>query len=160
MTRVELHKAFVTEYSQPRIAPVAVPQDSAKIEVQLGAILPQSYICFIQTHGAPFTPGILDVVVDSGRDTPDIREFLTDDGVVRASRLYWSGGMSDQLIGFASDCMGSMFCFRRQTAGTLRPDDAAVWFFDHDYRSERKLADSFDDLIFSFLTLRRPELIR
>lgn len=155
MTRPELHQAFVTEYSRPRSNPAIVPQDASKIEAELRTVLPQSYIDFLQRHGAPFTPHILDLVVNTGRDMPDVREFLPAEQVIRSSRLYWSGGMSDKLIGFASDCMGSMFCFRRQAVGTQRPDDAEVWFFDHDYCSERKLVNSFDELIGSLLALKR-----
>jgi hypothetical protein len=140
--------------------PVAVPQDGARIEAELGTVLPQSYLQFIHTHGAPFTPSILSLIVESGRDAPDIREFKTPEEAVRDSRLYWSGGMSEELIGLASDCMGSMFCFRRQPAGRARPDDAEVWFFDHDYCAEHKLADSFDGLIRSFVALKGPELIQ
>src|SRR4051812_39964642 len=139
MTRSELHRLFVTEFSQPRESPVAVPKDLAKIEAEIGTALPQSYVIFIETHGVPFTPGILDLVVEKGRGGPDIQEFFTAEQVVQDSRLYWSGGMSEELIGFASDCMGNMFCFRRRPAGTPRPDDAEVWFFDHDFCAERKL---------------------
>jgi hypothetical protein len=160
MTRSELHLLFVTEYAKDGLSPVPIPQEGETVELALGTVLPQSYLSFLRTHGAPFTPGILKLIVKSGRDTPDLREFLTVEEVVRNSRLYWSGGMSDQLIGFASDCMGSAFCFRRQPVGTKRPDDAEVWFFDHDYCTERALADSFDDWLLSLLKLKRPELVR
>ena len=157
MTRAELHQTFVTEYSRPPITPIAVPQDAAKTEAELSTVLPQSYLDFLQMHGAPFTPDILGLIVDRGDDMPDIREFLTDDEVVRNSRLYWSGGMSDALIGFASDSMGNMFCFRRQPKGAARPDDAEVWFFDHDFCTEHKVADSFDELIQAYVALKRPK---
>ncbi len=155
MSRSELHQMFVSEFSEARHSPIPVPQVGESIERELGTVLPLSYISFLQTHGAPYTPNILDLIVKNGKDTPDIRQFLTAEDAVRNSQLYWSGGMSHQLIGFASDCMGSMFCFQRLTLGTLRTDDAEVWFFDHDYCIEYKLADSFDGLLLGFLTLKR-----
>ncbi|MEX0701594.1 MAG: SMI1/KNR4 family protein [Planctomycetales bacterium] len=65
-TRTELYQRFVAEFSSPAVTKVAAPQDISKIESELGTLLPESYVSFVQEHGAPFTPDILDLIVDSG----------------------------------------------------------------------------------------------
>ena len=69
--------------------------------------------------------------------------------------LYWSGGMSPELVGFAGDGMGNLFCFRRLGTAADRPDDAPVWLFDHEFPDrDVQIALSFDDWLTSFLALR------
>jgi hypothetical protein len=81
-------------------------------------------------------------------------------GVIEGTRDYWSAGMSEQLVGFASDSLGNLFCFRRVAPGSSRAEDAEVWFFDHDFCSDRKVADSFDEWLLSFLKLKRADLTK
>jgi hypothetical protein len=72
------------------------------------------------------------------------RRFMTQYGPVSATKAYWSAGMPSDVIGVASDCMGNLFGFRRQT-GTI--DDAPVVFFDHDFVEVSEMADSFDEFL-------------
>jgi hypothetical protein len=158
MTRAEIHRQFVTEFAFGDSLGVAVDVDIQGMEQALRTVLPESYIAFIKTQGAVFTPSLLDLVVERNSELRDIRQILPVHEAARNTKLYWSGGMSEDLIGFASDCMGNMFCFRRFPPDTPRPDDAEVWLFDHDYCRNEKCASSFDEWLSSFLKLRRQEL--
>jgi hypothetical protein len=68
--------------------------------------------------------------------------------------------MSEQLVEFASDSMGNLFCFRRVAPDSPRADDAEVWFFDHEFCRDSKVADSFDAWLLSYLKLKREDLTR
>jgi hypothetical protein len=107
-------------------------------------------------HGPIRTPSLLKLVVDAQAELWAVDDFIGPSEAVRDTKLYWSGGMSRELAGFAGDGMGDLFCFRRQRTGGSRPDDASVWFFDHEFPDEdHELAKSFDEWLASYLKLSR-----
>jgi hypothetical protein len=161
MTRAQIHEQFVSEFHAGSPVATVTASDLATVERELGIVLPESYHSFMLTHGTVRTPSLLDLVVDLEAELWAISDFIAPAEIVRDSRLYWSGGMSEQLVGFAGDGMGNMFCFRRSPVSTSRPDDASVWFFDHEFCDDiHQLEDSFDSWLFSYLKLKRPELKR
>jgi hypothetical protein len=81
-------------------------------------------------------------------DHPDIQEFLKPKEAIQNTKLYWSAGMPENVIGIASDCMGNMIGFHRQATPS---DDAPVVFFDHDFVKVRQLASSFDEFLSWYL---------
>lgn len=154
MTRAKIHQAFVSRFHEGE-PPVAVAASNfARAEQALATVFPESYISFMGTHGAVHTPSLLSLIVDGQHEQWDVLAFLEMEEVVEGTRGYWSAGMSEQLVGFASDSMGNMFCFRRMALGTPRADDAGVWFFDHDLCSDRTVADGFDEWLLSYLKLK------
>jgi len=50
--------------------------------------------------------------------------------------------------------MGNVFCFEEDDLLDARPDDVPIWFFDHDFCSDRRLSDSLDSWLATYLTLR------
>ena len=161
MTRAQIHEQFASEFHDGSSITTVTSADLATVEQELGIMLPESYRSFILAHGTVRTPSVLDLVVDLDAELWAISDFIAPAEIVRDSRLYWSGGMSDELVGFAGDGMGNMFCFRRSPVSTSRPDDASVWFFDHEFCDDiSELADSFDSWLFSYLKLKRPEVTR
>lgn len=76
--------------------------------------------------------------------------------VREGTKSYRSAGMPEHLIGFASDSMGNLFCFRRVTPASPRADDAEVWFFDHEFCGESRVASGFDEWLLSYLRLKEP----
>jgi hypothetical protein len=154
MTRVHIHEAFVSAFHEGE---TPVPVDStgiAQIERDLATVLPQSYVTFMQKHGPVHTPSLISLIVDGGHEAWDVMVISEVAEVINGTRAYWSAGMSEQLVGFASDSMGNLFCFRRVPVGSVREDDAEVWFFDHDLCEESKIASGFDAWLASFLKLK------
>ena len=81
-----------------------------------------------------------------------MQQFLTPKQSVtetRRWRLEPEGGCAT----FASDCSGNFFAFRQLSATEPRPDDAAVWLFDHDAGEVVEQAASFDEWLGRFLKL-------
>lgn len=116
------------------------------MEVSLNTKLPAAYRQFITQHGPVHTPTILKKVAELGH--PDVQEFFEPAQAIENSKLYWSGGMPDDFIGVASDCMGNMIGFHRKAAAS---DDAPVVFFDHDFVEVYELASSFDEFLTWYL---------
>lgn len=56
-------------------------------------------------------------------------------------------------LAFAEDCMGNLFFFQGLPASPPRPDDAAVWVFDHDEDRAVQQAASFDEWLGRLLRL-------
>jgi hypothetical protein len=158
MTRADIHKLFVFEFHQGTLPAPATVSDVRRVERELGTALPQSYLTFIQTHGSVRTPSLLSLIADGEHESGDLMVICEIAEVIKGTRGYWSAGMSDQLIGFASDSMGNLFCFRRVEPGSHRMDDAEVWFFDHEFCKVKKIADGFDAWLFSYLKLKRADL--
>ncbi len=127
-----------------------------KIDEALNTRLPESYRQFMMRHGAVYTPSILDEIADRKLGKPDIQEFLTAKQAIENTKMYWSGGMPADVIGFASDCMGNMIGFRRQSASS---DDSPVVFFDHDHVEVSEIFSSFDEFLGWYLdNLKGPQL--
>jgi hypothetical protein len=145
-SRIEIQDAFVTRFRSDTLydrAPVTVGQLD-DIEVKLNTKLPAAYRDFMLRHGAVYTPSILSEIVDNNLDHPDMKEFFEPHEVIRDTKLCWSGGMPDNVIGIASDCMGNIFGFDRHRSPS---DDSPVIFFDHDFVEVYEVAPSFDELL-------------
>jgi hypothetical protein len=154
MTRGSVHEAFVSTFHEGE-APLSVEAaEIQRTERELETVLPQSYVTFMQTHGSVHTPSLLSLIVDGGHETWDVMVISEISEVIDGTKAYWSAGMSNQLVGFASDSTGNLFCFRRVAIGSVRGDDTEVWFFDHDFCKESKIADGFDEWLASFLKLK------
>jgi hypothetical protein len=80
-------------------------------------------------------------------------EFIPAPELIEVSESFWPAGMRSELIAIAMDCMGSYFCFLRSDLLGKRPDDAAVWFFDHDYCSDEQIFESFDSWLAAYFRL-------
>lgn len=159
MTRFEIQSAFVTRFASEGMSPRSSISDVElnRAEVALGVKFPDAYRRFAVTFGAVWTPIILESIPeDTTEEYFDVQQFTPGSELVQATELYWSGGMISDLIGFASDCMGNLFCFRRDDISAGRPDDCPIWLFDHEYCSERQFMDSFDSFLARYLTL--PEI--
>jgi hypothetical protein len=161
MTHAQIHECFTAEFHAGSKAVVVTSAEIDEQERELSTLLPQSYRSFLLTYGCLCTPSLLSLIVDKEADLWAIAGFIEPAQAVTDTRLYWSGGMDKNLIGFAGDVMGNLFCFRRIAVGAPRPDDAPICFFGHEFCDQDiKLADSFDDWLFSYLKLTREDLTR
>jgi hypothetical protein len=145
--RAQLHCEFVRRFRFGAAGTPATDDDLDAIEKSLNVILPLAYRSFMRTHGAVYAPDVLGAVVDQNLDHPDLQEIWSARAVVSDTKVMWSGGMPEELTAFANDCMGNIFSFKRLPEFDARPDDAPVWFFDHDYGTVHELSESFDALL-------------
>jgi len=147
-SRESIHREFVARFHfGERVGP-ASEQELDAVETALDTKLPHAYRQFMTRHGAVYTPDILHQIVNRNLDHHDIKNIEEPSEAIKGTKAYWSGGMPDDVIGVASDCMGNAIGFRRQSAPS---DDSPVWFFDHEFVEVYETASSFDALLIWYL---------
>jgi hypothetical protein len=152
VSRADLYKEFAKRFhAGKRLRPSTAVQ-LADAEAALGILWPEAYRQFAMTSGAVYTPSLLDLVVEQKSGFGDVQQFLTPKQSVTETRR-WELGPEGGCAAFASDCSGSFFAFRQLSASEPRPDDAAVWLFDHDAGEVVEEAASFDEWLGRFLKL-------
>ena len=134
--------------SKSAMVPIA-SEDITELELKLSAYLPDAYKYLISTYGLVHTPNVLTKICDLGVDITEVQDFLSLDDVFSLSKLYEMTGMPKGHILFASDCKGSMFCFKLSDC-THRQADSAVWFYDHTAVTVKKVANSFTEWLEAF----------
>jgi len=134
--------------SKSSMVPIA-SHDIADLEAKLNAFLPDSYKYLLSTYGLVHTPNVLTKICDLGVDISEVQDFLSLEDVCSLSKLYEMSGMPKGHVLFASDCKGSMFCFKLDDC-TTKKVDIPVWFFDHDLRTVEKVATSFTEWLEKF----------
>lgn len=127
--------------------------DLDQAEKRLGVFFPVTYREFAATYGAVSAPALLDLIVRNEADLWDINSFFSASECADTTEMYRSGGMSARLVAFAGDSMGNAFCFDQADLITKRPDDAPVWFFDHEFCEDSQLSESFDAWLEAYLAL-------
>jgi hypothetical protein len=154
MERAALHQAFFGRFAE-RSAPVRVSEEElTHAETELGVLFPDSYRTFVLRFGAFHMPGLLRVIVDHEVALHALQEFFAAKDIVEVTTMYRTGGMRDDLVGIASDCMGNLVCFS-MTDLKARRDDAPIYFFDHDFAEdsseEMRSTEGFDDFLAQYV---------
>lgn len=126
---------FVQQWTSPNYPPERISaSDLDAAERELGVRLPAAYRDAVLQAGLPRpTIALLDSIVAGDLSIRDVSEFLSPSEMVEITHASRGGGMPQDLIVFAMDCMGNMFCFDADRLRTNTSDHAAIWFFDHDF---------------------------
>ena len=144
MNRTDIQKTFIQKFHEGDIERESVDV-ILQIEKNLDTVLPQSYLDFMSNYNVVYTPSLLDLIVEEDADLHDLQNITSIKDTIEGTKMYWSGGMPDDLIGFGNDSMGNMFCFKKLPPDSKRPDDLPVWIFDHDFNKVSQISDSFDN---------------
>jgi hypothetical protein len=149
---MELFAHFICKWTQPDHRPERVgAREFEAVEARLG-LLPRSYKEAVLRHGLPHPAMSLREAINAGDlDLGDISEFLTPNEIVNTTEGWRDFGLPMHLVAFASDCLGNLFCFE-----SGRPDQDAVWLFDHDFDDFSRVAPSFRDWIASYCEIALP----
>ncbi len=136
---------FIERWTSPDYPPERIsPSDLDAAERELGVRLPSDYRDAVMRTGLPrSTIALLDSIVDDNLSLRDVSEFLSPSEMVEITHASRGGGMPQDLIVFAMDCMGNMFCFDADRLRENTPDHAAIWFFDHDFCTVEQEAPDF-----------------
>ena len=157
MNRNELYHAFVDRYREGN-ANEAKDSDISDLEQTLRISLPSSYRTFIKSYGAMKTPSIAALTFneDDGMIMWDVLEFIPFPEVARLALQPVPNGMPEDLLAYANDSMGNLFCLKRSLMAEAS-DDTSVWFFDHEFCDTEKLSDSFDSWLLEFVKLEEQK---
>jgi hypothetical protein len=132
---------FATRWTSPDYPPTLVDEHAlAEAEASLGASLPADYRSAVLCCGLPRpTIALLDSIVESDLNVADLGDFLDPSSIVKITREWRDKGLPAELIAFANDSLGNLFCFSvRSDGGTSR-----VFFFDHEDGGLEEVASSF-----------------
>ena len=117
------------------------------IESSLGVRLPESYREFVTRYGAVWTPELIECTLAQKAAYSSVQDFLKPTQILSETRNWRKLCLPADYVAFATDCTGSLFAFRQLPARDQRPEDAAIWFFDHEEGTTEPDAASFDDWI-------------
>lgn len=121
------------------------------VETQLATALPGSLREFFESFGPISTTiDLLDHIVDRELDLQDVSEFLDPEALVSRTAAWRNLGLASDLIAFACDWQGNLFCFKSVPS---RPPDAEVWYFDHDFGTNEPLDVKFREWVGAFASL-------
>ncbi|HLO53630.1 MAG TPA: SMI1/KNR4 family protein [Saprospiraceae bacterium] len=110
---------------------------------------PKSFKYFALTYGNIWTPNILDLIDEKEIEISDVQEFWNAEKIIFVKENEWTSKIEENLIPFASDCMGNIFCFAVKDL-ISRKEDCNVYFYDHDFDTIENLSLNFDEWIEQF----------
>jgi len=142
-------RRFISIWTHSDYPPDAVTEIELEgVEGRLQTRLPGDYRSAILKFGLPrLTIKLLDAIVDRQLALKDVSDFLGPAEMVTVTEDWRELGLSEDLVAFATDCMGNLFCFPTASDCTA---EVPVFFFDHDERSVDVVAPSFTRWIDEF----------
>jgi hypothetical protein len=143
---------FIALWTHPDDAPDAVSEEElGSTEHRLETHLPADYRSAVLKSGLPrSTIHLLGAIVDRELDVRDVSGFLAPADIVTVTEDWRDLGLPEELVAFATDCMGNLFCFPVDTNAS---GEAPVFFFDHDDKAVESIAPSFTRWIDEFCAI-------
>lgn len=130
---------FIARWVHPDFPPTPVSEEAlGEVEARFGFAFPGDYRQAVLRFGlvAP-TIALLDAIVDGELDMEDLSELFDPTDIVTSTEDWRDMGLPGDMVAFASDCGGNLFCFRTDGG-------PAISFFDHDFETIREISPSFD----------------
>lgn len=143
---------FIALWTHPDSAPEPVSKgELERAEYRLDMRLPADYRTAVLQVGLPrLTIALLDAIVDRELNLKDVSDFLNPAEIVSVTEDWRDLGLPEELVAFATDCMGNLFCF----SSIVEADGSVpVFYFDHDGRSVDVAAPSFTAWIEEFCAM-------
>lgn len=137
---------FAEKCTSGSYAPAPVSEaDLRSVEERFAVRLPDDYRQAVLQVGLPRpTIALLNAIVERELNLHCIGDFYSPTEIVEETLGWHEIGMPEQLIAFASDGCGNMFCFDGNRLKAGGPDSPAIWFFDHDFATTDQIAATFD----------------
>jgi hypothetical protein len=144
-----IFKTFADRFNKSdKIKPASV-LEIEKIESEFHIFLPADFREFLLEIGDVFTPNILSIIVDKKIEINDVQEFWDMERISWDKNNEWTSQLEEDLIPFASDCMGNLFAFMTNDL-KKQTQTAAVYFYDHDFDTVEKIANNFTEWVDGF----------
>lgn len=129
---------FIARWADPDYPPKPVSEEAIKaVEARFAFAFPADYRQAVLCVGlvSP-TIALLDAIDDGELDMADLSELLDPAGMMSHTEDWRNMGLPEDMVAFASDWMGNLFCFRTDGG-------SAIVFFDHDLGTTEEIAPSF-----------------
>jgi hypothetical protein len=144
---------FISLWTHPDYAPIAVSAGELEaVERRLQTQLPFDYKRAALEFGLPRPTGeLLDAICDRQADLAALGDFLGPAEIVEVTEDWRDLGLPEELVAFATDGIGNLFCFSTDPSGASAQP---VFLWDHDSKEVRTVASSFADWIEDFCRLQ------
>jgi len=145
MSTVPTMHALVEAWVHPDYRPIPVrPEDLDRVEARFETYLPRSFRECMEQVGPP-RPGIalLSAIVDQRLDIPSLGDFLAPKEMIETTWDWRQAGLSESMVAFATGGSGDLYCFQVVPETEPVPDDAIVWYFDHEEKEIESLEMPF-----------------
>jgi len=150
-------RQFVEKWVHPDWRPVPVSTlELDLVEARLETYLPLSYREFMEQLGpASVGSDLLDEILRQSLDIPSFNEFFSPANVKSFTRSWRSMGLPEHMVAFASDGSGDLYCFEVVPESSPVPEDAIVWYFDHEELQIESLDIEFTNWIGLYAGIRK-----
>ena len=144
---------FISLWTHPDYAPIAVSAAELEgVERRLQTQLPSDYKDAVLEFGLPRpTIEFLDAICGLDPELAAVGDFLGPTEIVEVTENWRDLGLPDELLAFATDGIGNLFCFSSDSDGASAQP---VFLWDHDSEEVQTVASSFDDWIEGFCRLQ------
>jgi hypothetical protein len=139
---------FIALWMHPHYPPKPVSDEGLRaVEARFGFEFPDDYRAAVLRFGlvSP-TIALLDTIVDRELDMPALSDSLHPKEMTETSEAWREMGLPDDMVAFATDCSGNLFCFSTEAG-------PPVFYFDHDYGTTDMISPSFTSWIDAFCGL-------
>lgn len=128
---MDIFKLFNEKFNKnDNSIPASISQIN-ELEETYQIYLPKDHKIFLLQYGDIWTPDILDIIVDNDLELNDVQEFWSPNAIIEDKKSGFTSMQKDDLIGFASDCVGNVFAFKKIELKSPK-QQATVYLFDHD----------------------------
>jgi SMI1-KNR4 cell-wall len=136
---------FIDKWVHPDYRPIPILAEALdRVEDRFQTRLPESYRNFMESVGpASADLSLLTTIVDNRLDLPDLQEFFSPEVVVEQTTMWRTIGLSKELIAFAGQGAGDMFCFEVIPKFKPASEELNVWYFNHEEREAYDLEITF-----------------
>jgi hypothetical protein len=136
---------FIRKWARPGYPLEAVSRERLEqTERRFSFRYPADYLRAVEQFGLPcLTIALLEAIVERRIDLDCVNEFLNPEETVEVT-MSWRGlGLPTNLIAFATDQSGNLFCFDTNELPSEENTSSTVWFYDHDFDTTKITAPNF-----------------
>jgi hypothetical protein len=95
---------------------------------------------------------LLSTIVDKELGILDVADFLAPKELVACTEGWRKAGLPSNMVAFATDSSGNLFCFKTKAGGRCEKD-AEVWFFNHEEGEVQSLGLPFSEWLSQFVAI-------
>jgi hypothetical protein len=152
---LQMYKEFVRKWVHREYLPMKVAARELDIvEARFDTFLPVSYRdCMEQVGPAKPSIQLLESIVSLEIQIEDIGWLFSPEEMIESTIGWRELGLSNQVLAFASDGSGNMFCLEIAPKNMPRLNDAVVWFFDHEEPETYSLEMSFTSWLEQYVSI-------
>ncbi len=126
-------------------------QALAQVERELGFVFPDDYRAAVLSVDLPRpTIALLESVLEQDIEFSVVNNFFQPHDIIETTQSWHKIGLRKDLIAFANDCSGNLFCF--PSSDSLRVA-GTVWLWDHDFDEVDEVAKTFGDWVFDMCAI-------